>query len=184
VTVKYPMRTTAGKALASLLVLAALALTLHSLVFSDASFVASSSNPGNVFTAGSLSHTNSVADQVVFDAAFLRPGLSKEGTVTIEGSGGLTGVYTLTKGAVVDSSADGALSQTLVLTVEEVGATTPIFDDTIAAWQDPLLLGSIAPGPSSARTYLLRLAYPAGSADSALDGTTLTLPMTFTGTSP
>ena len=35
--------------------------------------------PGNVFAAGTLSHTNSKAGQVVLDASYLRPGISKNG---------------------------------------------------------------------------------------------------------
>ena len=56
-TAKHLTRTKAGKALLSLVVLALLAVALQSLVFSDASFTAGSANPANVFTAGSLSHT-------------------------------------------------------------------------------------------------------------------------------
>ena len=58
-TVKHLTRTRAGKAFLSLVVLALLAVALQSLVFSNASFVSGSTNPGNVFTAGSLSHENS-----------------------------------------------------------------------------------------------------------------------------
>ncbi len=103
-TAKHLTRTKAGKAFLSLVVLALLAVALQSLVFSDASFTARSANPANVFTAGSLSHTNSMADQVVLDASYLRPGLSKTGSLTIAGGGTLTGAYTLSKASLVDTS--------------------------------------------------------------------------------
>jgi spore coat-associated protein N len=180
VTAKHLARTKARKALLSLFVLALLAVALQSLVFSDASYVAGSSNAGNVFTTGSLSHENSCADQVVFTAANLRPGLSKEGTVKITGGGTITGMYTLSKGSVVDDPASPGLSKTLVLLVQEVGMPTPIYSGVVNA-MPTLALGSIAPNVS--RTFLLRLTYPAAGANSALDGATMTLPLTFTGTS-
>jgi hypothetical protein len=181
VTARHLTRRKAGKALLSLLVLALLAFTLQSLVFSGASFTATSSNAANVFTAGSLSHTNSHDGLVILDASYLRPGVSKEGTVTITGGGSLSGTYTLTKGAVVDSSAGELLSQTLVLLVQEVGAATPIYQGSISGWTTGLALGVIAPGTS--RTYLVRLTYPAAAANGALDGTALSIPLTFTGVS-
>lgn len=179
-TAKHPTRTRARKALLSLVVLALLAVALQSLVFSDASYTAGSSNPANVFTAGSLSHTNSMGGQVVFDAAYLRPGVGKEGTVTLTGEGTLTGLYTLSKGAVVDDPVDPGLSKTLVLLVQEVGAPAPIYNDTVDR-MPMLTLGAIAPGV--ARTYLLRLTYPASGANRALDGATMSLTLTFEGTS-
>jgi hypothetical protein len=180
-TAKHVTKTKAGKGLLSLLVLALLAFTLQSLVFSGASFTATSSNAASIFTSGSLSHTNSAADLVILDASYLRPGVSKEGTVTITGGGTLSGTYTLSKGAVVDSSAGGLLSQTLVLLVQEVGAPAPIYQGSISGWTTALALGVIAPGAS--RTYLVRLTYPAAAANSALDGTALSIPLTFTGVS-
>jgi hypothetical protein len=181
VTAQHWTRKKAFKALLSLLVLALLAVTLQSLVYSGASFTATSSNAASVFTAGSLSHTNSQAGLVVLDASCLRPGVSKEGTVTITGGGTLTGAYSLTKGAVVDTSAGGLLSRTLVLLVQEVGAPAPVYQGSISGWTTGIALGAIAPGAS--RTYLVRLTYPAGAADSALDGTSLSIPLTFAGVS-
>lgn len=178
-TAKHLTRTKAGKALLSLVVLALLAVALQSLAFSDASFTAGSVNPANVFAAGSLSHTNSKAGQVVVDATDLRPGVSMEGTVTITGGGTLTGFYTLSKGAVVDDPVDPGLSKTLVLFIQEAGAATPLYDDRVDLMPPTLALGTIAPGAS--RTYTVRLTYPAAAADPSLQGAAMTLPLQFTG---
>lgn len=180
-TAKHLTKTKAGKALLSLVALTLLAVALQSLVFSDASYTSGSSNPANIFTAGSLSHANSKGGQVVFDAANLRPGLSKEGTVTLAGEGTLTGLYSLSKAAVVDDPVTPGLSKTLVLLVQEVGSPTPIYNDTVDLMPATLPLGSIAPGAE--RAYLLRLTYPATSANSALDGAAMSLTLAFTGTS-
>ncbi len=64
-TAKHLTSTKAGKALLSLLVLAVLAVTLQTVVFSDARFTAASSSASNVWTTGTLSHANSMADGVV-----------------------------------------------------------------------------------------------------------------------
>jgi hypothetical protein len=182
VTVKHLPRTKAGKAFLSLVVLALLAVALQSLVFSSASYVSGSSNPGSVFTAGSLSHTNSMAGAVVLDAAYLRPGLSKNGSLTITGGGSLTGVYTLSRASLVDTPSSPGLSNTLTLTIQDVtSGTTTLYSGTVAAFTS-CSLGSIPTG--AARTYRFTLLYPAGSADSALDGATMALRLTFTGVTP
>ena len=181
-TAKHLTRTKAGKALLSLVVLALLAVALQSLVFSDASFVSGSANPGNSFTAGSLSHINSGADQVVLDASYLRPGLSKKGSLTITGGGSLTGVYTLSKATLADAPSSPGLSNTLTLTIQDVtSGTTTLYTGTVAAFTS-CALGSIATGVT--RTYRFTLLYPAASADSALDGATMALRLTFTGATP
>ncbi len=178
-TAKHLTRTKAGKALLSLVVLALLAVALQSLVFSDASFTAGSANPANVFTAGSLSHTNSKAGVVIVDAANLRPGMSQEGTVTIGGTGTLTGLYTLNKGAVVDNPASPGLSRTLVLLIQQTGVATPLYNNRVDLMPASLTLGTIAPGAS--RTYLVRLTYPTTAANPALQGASMTLPLQFAG---
>jgi hypothetical protein len=179
VTAKHLTRTKAGKALFSLVALALLAVALQSLVFSDASFTAGSANPANVFTSGSLSHANDKAGTVIVDASNLRPGQSKEGTVTISGTGTLTGVCTLSKGAVVDSPATPGLSRTLRLLIQENGVATPLYDNTVALMPATLALGPIAPG--QARTYTVRLTYRTQDANQALQSAGMVLPLRFTG---
>ncbi len=181
-TVKHLTSAKAGKALLSLVVLALLAVALQSLVFSEASYVARSSNAGNVFTAGSLSHTNSMANQVVLDASYLRPGLSKQGALTITGGGNLTGAYTLSKASLADTPSSPGLSNTLTLTIQDVtSGTTTLYAGTVAAFTS-CSLGGIATGVT--RTYRFTVLYPAAGADSALDGATMALRLTFTGVTP
>ena len=182
VTAKHLTTTKAGKALLSLVVLTLLAVALQSLGFSDASFTAGSANPANVFAAGTLSHTNSKAGQVVLDASYLRPGVSKNGSLAITGSGTLTGTYTLSKASLVDTPSASGLSNTLTLTVQDVtsGATT-LYSGTVAGFTS-CALGSIAPGAT--RTYRFTVLYPAAGANAALEGATMALRLTFTGVTP
>jgi len=169
------------RALISLVTLAALAVTLQSVVFSGASFTAASATPDNSFVAGDLLHTNSGDGQVVIDAAGMVPGASKNATLTLTGSGDLTGAYTLSKSGVADTPAWPGLSGTLVLTVEDVtGAPTTLFQGTVSAFS-AAGLGTI--GPGDVRTYRLTLAYPAGTNNAALQGATMTLGLNVTGVS-
>ena len=165
-------------------VLALLALTLQSVVFSNASFTAGSSNPGNAFTAGSLSHVNSNPGTVVLDASRLRPGQSKSGTLTITGGGSVTGAYTISKASVVDTPALPGLSNALTLLIRDVtgGAPATLYNNGTVAAFSSVPAGSIAPGAQS--TYEFTLTYPLAAANSALQGDSMILTLQFTGVSP
>ena len=181
-TVKHLTGTKAGKALLSLLVLALLAVALQSLAFSSASYTAGSANPANVFIAGTLSHTNSRAGQIVLDASLLRPGQSKNGTLAITGTGSLAGNYTISKVSLTDTPASPALSAVLTLRIEDItGAAATIYNGTPAAFTSRSL-GGIAPGVT--RTYRFTLTYPTGGANPALQGAAMALRLRFTGVTP
>jgi hypothetical protein len=173
------------RALFTLVVLAVLAFTLQSLRTSGASYAAGSVNPANVFVAGSLLHVNDQNGQVMIVATGLAPGDSRPGTMTLRGTGTVTGLFTLKASSLVDVPASPALSGTLDLTVEDVtGTPATLFDDTVADFvsaADPPDLGSIAPGES--RKYRITLSYPDGTNDSALQGATMTLVMQVSGVS-
>jgi spore coat-associated protein N len=181
VTVKHLMSTKACKGLLSLLVLALLAVALQSLVFSNASYTAQSVNPANVFTAGALSHTNSKGGQVVLDGTNIRPGQTKTGTLTITGGGTLTGTYTLTKASLVDTPASPGLSNALTLQILDVtSGSTSLYNGVVASFASASL-GAIAPGVT--KTYQFNLVFPTASANSALQGDTMTLTVQFAGVS-
>jgi hypothetical protein len=178
VSVKHLTGTKAGKAVLSLLVLALLAVALQSLAFSGAGFTAGSANPANVFTAGTLAHVNSKAGQVALDAADLRPGQSKNSTVTITGSGTLPGTYTLRMVSLVDTPASPRLSTTLALLIQDITSGTTLYNGTAAGFTSRAL-GTIA--PDIMRIYRFTLTYPAAGANSALQGATMALRLQFAG---
>ena len=182
-TAKHLTRTKASKALLSLLVLAILAVTLQSFVFSNASYTAGSSKPANTFTAGTLTHSNPMDGQVVLAAVGLRPGgPAQSGTLTITGGGTVAGAYTISKVSLTDTPAAPALSAALTLRIEDVtGAAATLYQGTPAAFAS-VATGSIAPG--SPRTYRFTLSFPAANAPSSLQGATMLLRLQFTGVTP
>lgn len=112
----HPRRTVAALAV----VLAAVGVT----VGSGANFTASAANPTNTFTAGTLS-IGSSSSSALFNAANLKPGDTVSGTVDIQNTGSLPGVFTLGTSNVTDAA--GLLGQ-LDLKVEDCG----VFSGTTA----------------------------------------------------
>jgi hypothetical protein len=169
-------------ALLSLVVLALLAFTLHSLASSGASFAVGSVNPANVFVAGSLLHTNSKNGQVMIVAGGLEPGMISEGTMTLKGTGSVTGAFSLDASSLVNVPSSPELSDTLDLTIEDItGTPDTLYDDSVSGFASAEL-GDIAPG--AVRTYRITLEYPAGPNDAALQGATMTLALQVLGVTP
>jgi hypothetical protein len=165
----------------SLLVLAVLAFTLNALVFSGASFTAGSADAANVFTAGTLSNSNDQSGQVMLDASGLAPGRSSVGTMNVTNAGTVAGAFTLNPTGLANTPASPALSDTLVLKVEDVtGTATTLYQGSATAFATTAL-GTIAPGAT--RSYRLTLSYPAGTDVAALQGATMTMALQVTGVS-
>jgi hypothetical protein len=106
----HPRRTLGALAV----VLAAAGIT----VGSGANFTASSANPSNTFTAGTLTIGNSQSS-ALFSAPNLKPGDSVTGTVDIQNTGTLAGAFTLKTSSPVDSTP--SLLGQLDLRVEDCG---------------------------------------------------------------
>jgi len=110
-----------------------LLLAAAAVVGSGADFTASSANPANTFAAGTLSILNSKEGTAVLSASNLRPGNSQSGTVDIKNTGALSGAFTLSRTAPVDSDGANPLSSKLNLTIVDcgtfVGATPPTCGD-------------------------------------------------------
>ena len=98
-----------------------LSLVAMMAVASGASFTSTSANPGNIVTAGTMSHSNSEADDTILAVTGLKPDDSASGTVDIENTGDSAGVFTLTKSNVVDGDTGNPLSAKLDLVVEDLG---------------------------------------------------------------
>lgn len=99
-----------------------LLLAAGAVVGSGADFTASSANPANTFASGTLSILNSNDGTAVLSATNLRPaGPAAVGTVDIENTGSLSGDFTLSRTAPVDSDATNPLSAKLNLTVVDCG---------------------------------------------------------------
>ncbi len=116
--------------------LAALATVLVAVGVTGASgadFTASSANPANTFTAGTMTMFNDKDNAAIFSASDLKPGgPTQSGTVDIANMGSLAAPFVLSKGTVVDSISTGLMSTMLNLKVVDcgvyVGATAPTCD--------------------------------------------------------
>ena len=122
-------------------------------VASGASFTSTSANPGNIVTAGTLSHSNSKADTMILNVQDLMPGHSADGTVTIGNTGDGDGEFTLTKDNLVDVPANPKFSSKLTLVIDDVtdpNAPANIYDGPLSALP-ATDMGDIAAGAN--RTY-------------------------------
>jgi spore coat-associated protein N len=133
--------------------LAALLLAVGIAIGSGAAFTAESANPNNVFTAGTLSMSNSKSAAAILTADDLVPGDSASGTVDIENTGDVAGDFSLSRTDLVDSDTTNPMSQKLDLVVTDCGTdldcsagTNPEkYNGTLAAMNSAIVLGSFAP---------------------------------------
>jgi hypothetical protein len=101
----------------------ALMLAAAMAVGSGANFNATSANPGNVVTAGNLSHNNSKDGSAILTVSKMKPGDSQSGTVTLSNNGDVAGVFTVDSSVVSDTPGPngGVLSGKLDLKVDDMG---------------------------------------------------------------
>ena len=89
---------------------------------SGANFNASSANPSNTFTAGTLSMLNSKDGAAILTASNMRPGApATTGTVDIENTGSLSAPFVLSKGTVSNDDAAHPMANKLNLKVVDCG---------------------------------------------------------------
>ena len=111
-----------------LLTLAILVLAATALVASSASFTASKTNGGNIFTAGDLNLTaknfNGVDQGVILTASNIQPGYDKKGYVEVQTTG-VGGLVTLTSSESKNTPANARdLADVLHITMTEVADMT------------------------------------------------------------
>src|SRR6185503_10168660 len=160
-------------------VLFALLLAAMMAVGSGANFNSTSANPGNVVTAGNLSHTNSKDAAAILNVTKLKPGESRSGTVDITNTGDIDGVFSIARTITADST--GALTPSnpfaahLNLKVEDNSNGTVYYDGLLSAMSGAIGAGTITPG--NARTYKFTVTFVDGGpngADNAFKSATVT----------
>ena len=119
-------------------ILFALLLAAMMAVGSGANFNSTSANPGNVVTAGNLMHVNHSQGSAVLTADMIKPGESKTGTVDIENTGDIDGVFSIARTITQDTT--GALTPSnpfaahLNLKVENITNPGPaLYDGLLSA---------------------------------------------------
>jgi spore coat-associated protein N len=128
----------------TLAALATLLIAVGVTAASGANFSATSANPSNTFSSGTMSLLNNKEGAAVLTASNLKPaGPTQSGEVLLENTGSLPGAITLTKNSLVDSSP--VMAALLDLTIEDCGAdqdcttgtglnaTTNVYTGTVAA---------------------------------------------------
>jgi hypothetical protein len=120
---------------------------------SGASFTATSANPSNTFTAGTMTMGNTKSASAILTASNMKPGDAPTlGTVDIKNTGTVNGVFTLTRGLPVDSDTVNTMSSKLNVIVTDCGtdvncASGPSvvkYTGTLAGMTAPLALGTFA----------------------------------------
>jgi hypothetical protein len=170
-----------------------LALAGAAIVGSGANFTASSANPANTFSSGTLSISNTQNNAAVFTASNLRPGgASQSGTVDIGNTGSLSGSFGLSRGTIADTGSTSALSPKLNMVITDCGSfasgtpTCGDADDTnvytgalpgIATSASPIGLGTFAAGEKHRYKFTVSLD---SSADNNYQGGTSTVDFNWT----
>ena len=135
-------------------VLAAVLVAVGVAVGTGADFSAQSANPGNTFTAGTLTMSNSDAPGAILTAANMKPGDSTGGTVDIENTGSLAGTFSLSRTALTNSDGGNPMSDKMNLVIEDCGtdatcdgSDTIIYSGTLTAMgSGPYALGNFPAG--------------------------------------
>jgi spore coat-associated protein N len=154
-----------------------LLLAAAAVVGSGADFTATSANPANTFSSGTLTIGNSKAGTAVLSATNMRPGdPATTGDVDIENTGSLSGAFTLSHGTIGDSDATNPLSAKLDLVVKDCGSfsgsTAPpcgdgddvtIYSGTLAAMGQDLGLGNYAAAAKHRYRFSVQLNGAAGN---------------------
>jgi spore coat-associated protein N len=126
-------------------------------------------NPSNVFTAGTISQSNSKAGAAILTASNIVPGNSATGTVDIKNTRSASGTFTLTHTTPVDTPASPALSGKLTMTIVDqtdptcatttpVCAGTTLYTGTIAGQPASIALGAFPAGTT--HRYLYTMTFP------------------------
>jgi spore coat-associated protein N len=141
--------------------LVALAIMASAVLGSGAVFTSTSANPSNVFTAGSLHHTNSKSGAAILTASKMKPGDTVQGTVTIANDGDLAGTFSLSTSNLSDTPGTngGKMSDVLQLQIVDQTTSTTIYSGAIKS------VGTVAAGTYAAgasHTYQFTVTFPDG----------------------
>jgi len=151
-------------------VLFALLLAAMMAVGSGANFNSTSASPGNVVTAGVLSHSNSAdtAAAAILKVANLKPGQSHTGTVKITNTGNVDGVFsvarTLDKDTTGPTNPFAAHLNLKIVDLDAPPATSVVYDGLLSAMTGTKGATTIQPGAANAHTYRFTVTFVDGNA--------------------
>jgi spore coat-associated protein N len=160
---------------------------------SGANFNSTSANPTNVFTAGTISHSNSKTGAAILTASSIVPGGSATGSVDIKNTGTASGTFTLAHTAAVDTPVSPGLSKKLTLVVTDLGdpscvtscpAASTVYTGLMSAMPATIPLGVSAVGVT--HRYQFTVTFPdggTGGADNAYQGASTSVEYDWSSTS-
>lgn len=161
-------------------------------VGSGANFNSASANPSNVFSAGTISQTNSKAGQAVLTASGLKPGASATGSVDIKNTGSVSGAFTLSQSNLTNTPASPALSSKLTIVITDQGdpsctvscpPASTVYNGTIGG-MGATSLGTFPSGAT--HRYQMVVTFPDGGtngADNTYQGSQTSVDYAFTAVS-
>jgi hypothetical protein len=157
--------------------LALVSLALGSAMFSGAAFTSKSANSASL-AAASIQLSSSAPNQAIVAAAGMRPGDSRQGTITIGNQGSAAGNLSLKATGLTGS----ALAAVIDFKLEDTtgGGSTLKWSGKLGSFSS-VALGSFAAGTS--RTYRFTLSWPAASEEAALQGATTSLTFRWSASS-
>lgn len=176
-----------------LLTLAVLLLAASVVIGSGANFTSTSANPGNMFTAGNLSHTNDADALLDLSGVKLKPDdrWVSVGSVTLTNTGDIDGAFSMTGAITADTSGtghNGKLSSVLQLRVHKSSdpAGVYVYNDHVNAVTN-VAMGTILGGGSAFETYTFQVMFPNGptpsgadTGDNAYKGASMTIAFNWT----
>lgn len=160
-------------------------------VGSGANFNSTSANPSNVFSAGTISQTNSKSGAAILTASGMKPGGTATGTVDIKNTGSVSGAFTLAQSNLTNTPASPALSSKLTIQIQDLGdptcvtscpAATTVYSGTIAG-MGTISLGNFA--SNATHRYQFTVTFPdggTGGADNSYQGSQTSVEYDFTAT--
>ena len=161
------------------LLLSALALTalgLGTAMFSGASFTSKSANSASL-AAGSVQLSSSAPNQAIVSAGGMKPGESREGTISIGNQGSVEGKVTLSASGLSGT----ALASVITLRIDDVtSSTSKKYEGKLGSFAS-LSLGAFA--ATTTRKYKFTLSWPEASNEASLQGQSTSLTFRWEGAS-
>ncbi len=143
--------------------LALISLALGTAIFSGANFTSKSANNASL-AAGSVQIGSSNPNQAIVSVTGMKPGDSREGTISISNPGDVAGEVTLKANGLTGT----ALAAVLTLKLEDVtGTASKKYEGKLGSFAS-VSLGSLAAG--STRKYRFTLSWPSSSNEASLQG--------------
>lgn len=134
-------------------------------VGSGATFTSTTGNTISSVTAGTLTHTNSKADQAIFTLTNMKPGDTVKGQLTLTNTGSLPAAFSLTE--VTSANTFATNGSNLTLDIVDNTSNSTVYSGTFGGLVDGAknTLGTWAAGSARTFTFTVKLSQDAPNGD-------------------